>query len=177
MMKISRYKNPVIESHTLLPHFTMESDPDKSIRGLRILVVDDAMDTAFTLARVLMQEGALVRWTTSVAEAWGMIDSFHPNLIVSDLSMPQEDGFDLIKKFRSTHALSEGDFVPAVAISAYGSPTMMQRSFEEGYQAFFPKPVKAQYLIEALAGLNQVYRSLRDARSEPARTSNASGAF
>jgi len=58
-------------------------------------------------------------------------------------------------------------FVPAIAISAYSNPAAMQRSFEEGYQAFFPKPVKSQYLIEAMARLAQVQKMLIIPREQP----------
>jgi CheY-like chemotaxis protein len=74
--------------------------------------------------------------------------------------MPEEDGFDLIRRFRSSYAQGYGSFVPAIAVSAYSSPAAMQRSFEEGYQAFFPKPVKSQYLIEAIAKLIMVQQRL-----------------
>lgn len=141
--------------------FSAEEEQLRSIKGLRILVVDDLIDTACILARMLMDEGAHVRWTTSVAEALTMIDSFHPNLIVSDLSMPEEDGFDLIRKFRASHGLEECGFVPAIAVSAYGNTKTMQKSFEGGYQAFFPKPVKKKYLIEAVSSLALVHRTLR----------------
>jgi CheY-like chemotaxis protein len=109
---------------------------------------------------MLINEGAQVKWAASVAEAFELIDSFQPKLILSDLSMPEEDGFDLIRKFRSSQCQNQGSFVPAIAVSAYSSPAAMQRSFEEGYQAFFPKPVKSQYLIEAVAKLVMVQQKL-----------------
>lgn len=131
-----------------------------NIKGLRILVVDDDGDTAFILARMLIHEGAQVKWASSVSEAFELIEGFQPNLILSDLSMPEEDGFDLIRKFRAAHAQNPSGFVPAIAVSAYSNPAAMQRSFEEGYQAFFPKPVKSQYLIEAVAKLAKVQKTL-----------------
>jgi CheY-like chemotaxis protein len=125
-----------------------------------VLVVDDDGDTAFILARMLIHEGAQVKWAATVAEACDLIEAFRPNLILSDLSMPEEDGFDLIRKFRKGEVPGATGFVPAIAVSAYSSPAAMQRSFEEGYQAFFPKPVKSQYLIEAVAKLALVQKTL-----------------
>lgn len=148
----------------------MDEDQLRSIKGLRILVVDDDGDTAFILARMLINEGTNVKWAASVSEAFELIDSFQPNLILSDLSMPEEDGFDLIRKFRAVHALDQGTFVPAIAVSAYSSPAAMQRSFEEGYQAFFPKPVKREYLIEAIAKLMVVQRTLPTTAVQPVTT-------
>jgi CheY-like chemotaxis protein len=148
----------------------MDEDQLRSIKGLRILVVDDDGDTAFILARMLINEGINVKWAASVSEAFELIHSFQPNLILSDLSMPEEDGFDLIRKFRAVHALGQGTFVPAIAVSAYSSPAAMQRSFEEGYQAFFPKPVKREYLIEAIAKLMVVQRTLPTTAVQPVTT-------
>lgn len=160
MRKTTKFKGYPEDFHVT----TMEKDEDgrevPNIQGLRVLVVDDDGDTAFILARMLIHEGAQVKWAASVAEAFDLIEAFRPNLILSDLSMPEEDGFDLIRKFRKSEVSGAEGFVPAIAISAYSSPAAMQRSFEEGYQAFFPKPVKSQYLIEAVAKLARVQKTL-----------------
>jgi CheY-like chemotaxis protein len=160
MRKMVKHKAYSENFDSIAHQGAMEEGQPRSIKGLRVLVVDDDGDTAFILARMLINEGAHVKWASSVPEAFQLIDDFQPNLILSDLSMPEEDGFDLIRKFRAAHAMEQGSFVPAIAVSAYSSPAAMQRSFEEGYQAFFPKPVKSQYLIEAVAKLAMIQRSL-----------------
>jgi CheY-like chemotaxis protein len=160
MRKMAKYNAYSEHSNLTTNQGVMEEEQPRSIKGLRVLVVDDDGDTAFILARMLINEGAHVKWAASVPEAFKLIDDFQPNVILSDLSMPEEDGFDLIRKYRAAHALEAGGFVPAIAVSAYSSPAAMQRSFEEGYQAFFPKPVKSQYLIEAVAKLAMIQRAL-----------------
>lgn len=161
-MKISKSKVSSGTFDNTMDMLSAEEMQLRNIHGLRILVVDDQKESAKLLALILKNEGADARWVTSVAEAFEVIDSFHPSIIVSDLSMPQEDGFDLIRKFRLAHRLDEGGFVPAIAVSADGSEGAMQRSFEYGYQGFFPKPVEQKYLIEAIASMALVHRMLSD---------------
>jgi CheY-like chemotaxis protein len=160
MRKTAKFKDYSANSDVTLLEKDEEGRELPSIKGLRVLVVDDDGDTAFILARMLIHEGAQVKWAASVAEAFDLMETFRPNVILSDLSMPEEDGFDLIRKFRRCEAPGAEGFVPAIAVSAYSSPAAMQRSFEEGYQAFFPKPVKSQYLIEAVAKLAMVQKTL-----------------
>jgi CheY-like chemotaxis protein len=167
MRKTAKFKGYSEHSDVTMIEKDEEGREVPSIKGLRVLVVDDDGDTAFILARMLIHEGAQVKWAASVAEAFDLIEAFRPNLILSDLSMPEEDGFDLIRKFRKSEVSGAQGFVPAIAISAYSSPAAMQRSFEEGYQAFFPKPVKGQYLIEAIAKLAQVQKTLLVPRVQP----------
>jgi CheY-like chemotaxis protein len=161
-----------LKGYSETPESTMNQEAGNdtqlpSLKGLHVLVVDDDGDTAFILARMLINEGAQVKWAASVSEAFELIQSFQPHLILSDLSMPEEDGFDLIRKFRAAQLQDHGGFVPAIAISAYSSPESMQRCFEEGYQAFFPKPVKSQYLIDAVAKLAKVQKTLAGPSMQP----------
>ncbi|HET9236765.1 MAG TPA: response regulator [Oligoflexus sp.] len=168
MRKTAKFKGYPEHSNVTMMEKDEEGREVPNIKGLRVLVVDDDGDTAFILARMLIHEGAQVKWAASVAEAFDLMEAFRPHLILSDLSMPEEDGFDLIRKFRKAQASGAEGFVPAIAISAYSSPEAMQRSFEEGYQAFFPKPVKSQYLIEAVAKLAMVQKTLAVPKMQPA---------
>ena len=167
MRKTVKFKGYSENSDVTMFEKDEEGQEVPSIKGLRVLVVDDDGDTAFILARMLIHDGAQVKWAASVGEAFDLIEAFRPNVILSDLSMPEEDGFDLIRKFRKSEVFGAEGFVPAIAVSAYSSPAAMQRSFEEGYQAFFPKPVKAQYLIEAIAKLAQVQKTLLIPKVQP----------
>lgn len=132
-----------------------------TIEGLQVLVVDDQPDSARIIAKMLAQEGARVKWATSVAEALRIVQSFHPNLIISDLAMPQEDGFELLRQFRASHSFEENGLIPLIAVSAYSDPSMMQKSFEEGFQAFLPKPLHRRYLLDAVGKLASLHRRLR----------------
>jgi CheY-like chemotaxis protein len=163
MKKISKIKDESGLAEVDVASVSMDDEQPGVIKGLRILVVDDDGDAALVLARMLNEAGAHVRWTTSVSEAFELMDSFQPNLILSDLAMPQEDGFDLIRKFRAAHSVDKGGFVPAIAVSAYSNAEAMQRSFEEGFQAFFPKPVQREYLIEAVGKLALIQKGLSGA--------------
>ncbi len=131
-----------------------------SIEGLHVLVVDDQPDSARIVAKMLAQEGALVKWASSVRDALRIVDTFHPSLIISDLAMPQEDGFDLLRRFRASHSYEENGLIPLIAISAHHEESMMQKSFEEGFQAFLPKPVNKVYLLDAVAKLAFLHRQL-----------------
>lgn len=138
-----------------------------AIEDLSVLVVDDQADSARIIARILAQEGAEVKWATSVAEALKIVQNFHPRLIISDLAMPQEDGFELLRQFRASHTFAENGLIPVIAVSAYSDPKTMQKSFEEGFQAFLPKPVHRRFLLDAVGKLAMLQEHLQT--HDPAR--------
>jgi CheY-like chemotaxis protein len=107
--------------------------------GLRVLVVDDEKDSREMLAHIFADAGALVELADSVGGALEAISQTRFNIVVSDISMPGEDGWSLARRLHGV--------VPAVAVSALDSPDDQARSLEAGYVSHVGKPVHAEELI------------------------------
>ncbi len=120
--------------------------------GLRVLVVDDEPDTLQIMRAVLERSGAQVTTADSVREALAAIENSWPDVLVSDIGMPVEDGYDLIRKVRLIET-ERGAHVSAVALTAYTREEDRTRSLAEGYEEYLPKPIDPSELIKLLARL------------------------
>jgi signal transduction histidine kinase/ActR/RegA family two-component response regulator len=114
--------------------------------GTTILVVDDEADTRALLKAGLENCGANVTVASSAAEAFDALESQIPDVIISDIGMPDEDGYDLIRKLRSMPA-EKGGSVPAIALTAYARVEDRLRALRSGYQMHVPKPVELAELV------------------------------
>jgi PAS domain S-box-containing protein len=122
------------------------------LNGLRVLVVDDEPDTLEFLQAALKQYGAEVYAASSSADALAMLSRWKPDVLVSDLGMPGEDGFALIDKIRTLTPEHGGD-IPAAALTAYVREEDRSRALDVGYQAHIPKPVDPATLATVVAEL------------------------
>ncbi|MGB9180223.1 MAG: ATP-binding protein [Pyrinomonadaceae bacterium] len=122
------------------------------LTGLRVLVVDDEPDTLEILCVVLNQHGAKVRAAASSTDALKAFLEWQPNVLVSDLGMPGEDGFALICKVRALTP-EQGGNIPAAALTAYVREEDRLQALAAGYQTHIPKPVDPNILAAAVAGL------------------------
>ena len=120
--------------------------------GVRVLVVDDDGDAIRLAEAILAGAGALVRSCARAAEALELLREWRPDVLVSDIEMPGEDGYTLIRKIRALDP-AEGGGTPAVALTAYGRTQDRHRSLEEGYSMHVPKPVDPGELTTIVAGL------------------------
>jgi CheY-like chemotaxis protein len=125
---------------------------DQVLAGVRVLVVDDEPDTLEFVVAVFEFRGAEVRTARSVADALGTLEQFQPDVLVSDIGMPVEDGYDLMRKVRS-RATDRGGAVPAVALTAYARDDDRQQALEVGYQVHLAKPVDPAELVRVVATL------------------------
>jgi CheY-like chemotaxis protein len=107
------------------------------------------------LAVVLTAYRATVQTATSAAEAMEVLQWYKPDVMVSDLAMPDEDGYSLIGKLRAMDAKS-GRQIPAVALTAYVRVEDRVRALSAGFNMFVPKPVEPNELIIAIANLAEV---------------------
>ena len=123
-----------------------------SLRGLRVLVVDDDTDARQMISAVLTRSGAEVRACCSAGEALTALPQWRPDVLMSDIGMPFEDGYDLIHKVRALTA-EHGGRVPAAALTAYAREEDRQRAIAEGYQLHVAKPASSQDLVAAVASL------------------------
>jgi CheY-like chemotaxis protein len=103
---------------------------------------------------MLNQSGASVRSATSSAEALRILNEWQPDVILSDLGMPNEDGFTLINKIRALSPQRGGN-IPAAALTAHAREEDRQKVLEAGFQAHISKPVDPRTLLEALADLTE----------------------
>jgi signal transduction histidine kinase/ActR/RegA family two-component response regulator len=123
-----------------------------SLDGLRILAVDDQSDTLEMIKAVLTQCGAEVQTATSAGEAFEVLQDWKPDILISDIGMPGEDGFALIGKIRALKP-EEGGLIPAVALTAYARVEDRLKTLSAGYQMHVPKPVEPAELATIIASL------------------------
>jgi PAS domain S-box-containing protein len=129
---------------------TEEACPDGILAGLRVLIVDDEPDARELLRRVLADCQAQVAVASSAAEALAVIGPFRPNVIVCDIGMPEQDGYDLIHWVRANPATKD---IPAAALTAFARPDDRKRSLLAGFQTHVAKPVDPAELKAVVASL------------------------
>ncbi|MBS0417680.1 MAG: CHASE3 domain-containing protein [Proteobacteria bacterium] len=143
-----------------LPSVASENHGTPELAGLRILVVDDEDDARTLARRVLEERGALVTTVSSAAEAIASVgDNNPPSVIVSDIGMPEQDGYDLIKQMRALPG--EAGRVPAVALTALARAEDRKRALSAGYQKHVSKPVDPAELVAVIASLAERALSAR----------------
>jgi CheY-like chemotaxis protein len=120
--------------------------------GLRVLVVDDEPDARQIIGTVIAQSGADVRTCKSAREALEVLQEWKPDVLMSDIGMPDEDGYDLIDKVRSLSDDSGGR-IPAAALTAYARDEDRQRALAAGYQMHVAKPISSTQLVATVAHL------------------------
>ena len=123
-----------------------------SLNGLRVLVVDDEPDARQIITTLIQRTGAEVMACESAHEALEALEKWHPDVLMSDIGMPGEDGYSLINKVRSLPADRGGD-VPAAAFTAYAREEDRQRALDAGYQMHIAKPVSSGQLVAMIAHL------------------------
>lgn len=122
------------------------------LSGLRVLAVDDQLDTRELITLTLTRHGAEVRACKSVAETLRMIQDWRPEIIVSDIGMPGEDGYDLIRKIRALK-LEDGGRIPAIALTGYAGADDELKARAAGYQVQLTKPIDLRVLTSTIAEL------------------------
>jgi signal transduction histidine kinase/CheY-like chemotaxis protein len=135
-----------------LPPPDEQSEYSGQLDGVRVLVVDDQPDARELLSIVLKYAGAEVMVASSAAEAVETIKRGRFHVLVSDIGMPEEDGFMLIGRVRSL-PLEEGGKIPAIALTAYATEEDRQRSLAAGFEDHVIKPVEPSELVAIVANL------------------------
>lgn len=122
------------------------------IEGLRVLLVEDEPDAREFLAELLAARGALVDVVGSVGEAYECLNRGVPDVIVSDIGMPEVDGYQFARGLRLLPH-DRGGRTPLVALTAFTSPQDRRRALEAGYDDHLPKPVDTDALVRVLERL------------------------
>jgi PAS domain S-box-containing protein len=124
----------------------------QGLAGLHVLLVDDERDTLAMLRVILEQKEVKVTAATSASEALKALELSRPDVLVSDIGMPGQDGYELMRRIRKLD-LASGGAIPAVALTAYARDDDRQRSKAAGYQVHLSKPVEPQELFRVLVQL------------------------
>jgi CheY-like chemotaxis protein len=141
---------PVLRVHPTAS--SPESLPGARLDGLRVLLVDDDPDSVDLATAILAGAGADVLACRSAAEALQAIQAWRPDVLVSDIEMPEEDGYSLIRNVRALDP-GNGGKTPAVALTAYGRTQDRMQSLTAGYSMHVPKPVDPGELTTIIASL------------------------
>lgn len=123
-----------------------------NLQGLRVLAVDDEADMRELLKVLLEQQGMTVTLAASAQEALVLLPQIQPDLLLSDIGMPETDGYMLLKQVRSL-APAQGGQTPAIALTAYAAEADQKQAIAAGFQAHVAKPVEPDTLIEAIVRL------------------------
>ncbi len=142
------------------------SAAEAPLAGLRIVVADDNDDSRELIAFLLTQQGAIVTGAACAAEAFTAVKGHPPDVLLSDIEMPDESGYAFIGRVRAL-SLEDGGAVPAVAMTAHGSREDRDRALAAGFQRHLPKPFQPADLFKLvgdLAGRGATARSASEAK-------------
>ena len=131
--------------------------PLPSLAGIRVLVVEDDFDARILIRRMLADAGAEVSDASDVDAAIACLDETRPAVVVSDIALPHQDGYDLIRRIRERY---RADVLPAIALTALAREEDRSKALNAGYQAHLAKPVDPRQLLTVAAGLVQGSRRL-----------------
>jgi len=129
-------------------------DCGERLDGVKVLVVDDEPDTRELVKAGLAQCGAEVVEASSAAEALEAMRTAGPDLLISDIGMPEVDGYELIRRVRSLSD-DHGGGIPAIALTAYARVEDRMQALRAGYQMHVPKPVELAELVAVAASFFQ----------------------
>ena len=147
-------KLPIKSSNVKSEPLPTSEDSDKQLCGIKALVVDDEPDARELLAFILEEQGAEVELTNSAKTALHKLESFLPDIIISDIGMPVEDGLSLLKKVRQL-PYNRGGNVIAIALTAFATEEDRQKSLDAGFQFHLAKPFDADELIDVVINLTE----------------------
>ncbi|MBO3460412.1 PAS domain-containing protein [Aetokthonos hydrillicola Thurmond2011] len=128
----------------------LEDEPD--LTGIRVLTVDDQLDARELLKVLLPQYGADVMAVASGTEFLAALESFEPDILLSDIGMPEMDGYTLLTRVRSLTAERYSQ-IPAIALTAYAGELDEQQALSVGFQKHLAKPIEPYHLVHAIAQL------------------------
>jgi CheY-like chemotaxis protein len=132
------------------PSLALSNGKLPSLDQVQVLVVEDHTDTREFITMVLQESGAKVTAVSSVSEALQYLEQTSPDVLVSDIGMPTEDGYKLIHKVRNREP-DWGTHIPAIALTAYARAEDQSRALDAGFEMHVPKPVEPKELLNIVA--------------------------
>lgn len=150
---------PLLAQHAVTPSEPVLPAHDlaatQPLADIRVLLVDDEPDILSLLAFILQEYGATVQTATNVSSAFAQLPQFQPHILLSDIAMPQQDGYELLRQLRS-HPLGQ---IPAIALTAYASETCREESLQAGFQQHLTKPVEPDQLVTEILSILEHQRA------------------
>ncbi|MDZ7965605.1 MAG: PAS domain S-box protein [Nostoc sp. DedSLP03] len=143
---------PLIQVDINSHQIASQADNLPNFKGLKVLLVDDERDTRELIAFILEQSGAVVIQAASAMEALRIMPQLQPNLLLSDIGMPEVDGYMLIRQIRAMSP-ELGGKIPAIALTAYAGEVDYQQAIAAGFGQHITKPVEPAKLLRAIANL------------------------
>ncbi|HSK74071.1 MAG TPA: hybrid sensor histidine kinase/response regulator, partial [Pyrinomonadaceae bacterium] len=128
---------------------------ERPLNGVNVLIVEDDTDSGEVLELFLTQSGARAAFADSAKKAMKVLENKRgesPDIIISDLAMPDEDGYSLINRIRRLPS-QKGGQIPAIALSAFASNDNKKKAFEAGFQKYHTKPFEPDLLIKEILEL------------------------
>jgi signal transduction histidine kinase/DNA-binding response OmpR family regulator len=150
-----------------------EGTHEVPLEGVKVLVVDDEDDARSLVDEILTDAGAVVKCAASAAEAIDLLPRFRPDVLVSDVGMPEMDGFELLGRVRRM-AADQGGATPAIALTAYGRKEDLRQAAAVGFAVHVVKPVEPGALVSAVASLAETTTS-RTVHQAPSRLGPEAG--
>ena len=135
-----------------LEQLTITECQETNLKYIKVLVIDDEIDAQELVKRILEEYGANVLTASSVEEALELVQTYQPDVVVSDIGMPGKDGYEFIRALRKLPLETGGD-IPAAALTAFARFEDRILALRSGYQTHVAKPVEAAELIAVVASL------------------------
>jgi PAS domain S-box-containing protein len=143
---------PLMTIQAIADHDSRSPEPSSDLNRIQVLVVDDEPDSREFVAFVLEQAGATVLTATTAHEALPMLIRAKPDVLLSDIGMPDMDGYMLLQQVRALPP-EQGGQVRAIALTAYAGDFNRQQALQAGFQQHVPKPIEPERLIQVISGL------------------------
>jgi PAS domain S-box-containing protein len=155
---------PALREEALMPEGSADASTERvSLATIRVLVVEDEPDAADFVKQLLENHGAEVALAASAREALEILTANHTDILISDIGLPEMDGYQLMERVRHMD-LASGRGIPAVALTAYARAEDRTRALLAGYQAHVTKPVQSSELVATIAGFADLVLARRTAR-------------
>ena len=144
---------PAVENNP--PSNSTAVDIASALQGTRILIVDDEPDALHLVSYLFQKHGADIRTATSAAEALRIIATFDPQLLISDIGMPEVDGYELLRTIRAE--VPNGKNLPAIALTAFADQANREKALMTGFQNHIGKPFDAATLLAMAASMAKTF--------------------
>ncbi|MDB4994821.1 MAG: two-component hybrid sensor and regulator [Myxococcaceae bacterium] len=138
--------------HPTAPRASVLRAPEISLGGLKVLVIDDELDARELVQYVLLSADAEVISAGSATEGFDLLKAERPDVVVSDIGMPDNDGYQFMRDVRALHS-SEGGMTPGIALTAFARSEDRTRAMLAGYQVHVSKPIEPRELVAAVMSL------------------------
>lgn len=146
---------------TIIGNSPVNFEDDAPLAGLRVLAVDDDADSRELLQIFLSQNGAIVDVANNAQEALKKFNQSAPDILISDVGMPGEDGYGLITKIRG-NSQSDGKQIPAIALTGFSRSEDRQRAIQSGFDSHISKPIDPKVLVKAIVDIVKSSRLSRN---------------